>query len=82
MTDDTFSSNHLENLKKVLSNVVDFVEEMRESDCEGIHVLIKIEDMQELTSYCKELGIMDKVILHDESDRDRILKEKGLVLCS
>jgi len=54
---------------------------MRETDYEGLHILIRIEDMQEITDYCKGLGIMDKIILHDESDKDRIISEKGIFLC-
>jgi len=74
-----FSENYVENLKKILSGSIDLIETMREVDYEGLHILMKIEDMQEIADYCNEIGIMDKIILHDETDKS-ILDKKGLVI--
>jgi len=74
-----FSDNYVENLKKVISNSLDLIEAMRESDYEGLNILMRIEDMQEIVDYCNELGIMDKIILHDDTDKS-ILDKKDLVI--
>jgi hypothetical protein len=77
-----FGEDYIKNLKEMLQDAVHLVKSF-EGD-EGIHVVITIEKMQEISDYCKNLGISDKVFFHDIEDKDKFLeaakKQKGFFI--
>ena len=67
-----FNDVYLSNVKKVLKKGQSYIKSLSKEN--SVHVIIRIEDMKELINYCNELGIMDKIVLRDIEDKDRIIE--------
>ncbi len=65
--EEVFDGDYINNLKLLLNR-------LKESDFKDItkanriHIMVVIERMKEVSDYCKDLGIEDRIVLHDVED--------------